>query len=179
MLTPKQERFCLNIFQGMSQREAYIKAGYSDRAKPSTLDERACVLVKTDKIETRLAELQKAAEDESVASVLERKEILSDIARAKLVDFIDVAHDKLCDVAHNKALSEYTAAHNKKGNGKKTIKLHDPVKAISELNKMEGIYNADDREKENNTTYNILILNSVEDQESTKERLKRITEGKR
>ena len=37
-LTPKQERFALNLFKGLSQREAYIQAGYSSKQLPSTLD---------------------------------------------------------------------------------------------------------------------------------------------
>src|SRR4030042_6113996 len=88
-LTPKQERFVLNIFQGMSQREAYVKAGYSNRSKPETIDSHACRLVDSAKIMTRLAELQQAAEDAAVMNVRERKKRLSEIGRARLHAFID------------------------------------------------------------------------------------------
>ncbi|MFC1972444.1 terminase small subunit, partial [Chloroflexota bacterium] len=40
-LTPKQERFCLNLLKGMSQREAYIQAGYSGNQARDTIDNHA------------------------------------------------------------------------------------------------------------------------------------------
>lgn len=139
-LTPKQERFCLNIFQGMSQREAYIKAGYSSKQGIGPIDRNSCILANSNKIIKRLSELKQAAEDESIATVQERKQILSDIARASLPDFLtDGGEVKIHNVKHNKALSEYAITYTKKGEQRKEIKLHDPVRAISELNKMERI----------------------------------------
>ena len=41
-LTQRQESFCLNIASGMTQREAYLAAGYSARSAPAILDIRAC-----------------------------------------------------------------------------------------------------------------------------------------
>lgn len=60
MLTPKQERFCQNLeIRRMSQRAAYIDA-YPKAAnwKPSTVDEKACVLANSAKILTRREELR-------------------------------------------------------------------------------------------------------------------------
>jgi len=87
VLTQKQETFCLNLFQGMSQRDAYIAAGYSPRQSPATIDRHACDLAKTDKILARTEELRQAAEDASVATVLERKQVLTEIVRGRFADF--------------------------------------------------------------------------------------------
>ena len=60
MLTPKQERFCQNLeIRRMSQRAAYIDA-YPKAAnwKPSTVDEKACVLANSGKILVRREELR-------------------------------------------------------------------------------------------------------------------------
>ena len=80
-LTDKQERFCLNLFSGMSQREAYIKAGYSSDALPATIDRAAFELVQSPKISTRLAELRQAAQDAAIGTVVERQQILTTIYR--------------------------------------------------------------------------------------------------
>jgi phage terminase small subunit len=82
-LTPKQEKFCLNLFSGMSQREAYIQAGYSANSSPEVIDVTACNLVKSPKVALRLQELKNKAETSRVMSVIERKERLSEIAKDK------------------------------------------------------------------------------------------------
>lgn len=61
MLTPNQEKFCLNIeIKKMTQRQAYIDA-YPNAVnwKPETVDEAACRLVnKNCKVNARLKELR-------------------------------------------------------------------------------------------------------------------------
>ena len=80
-LTQKQERFTQNLFGGMSQREAYIVAGYSSKQAPATIDRNACILANSNKIVTRWNDLRQKAEDESVLIVLERKQRLTEFAR--------------------------------------------------------------------------------------------------
>lgn len=143
-LTPKQKRFVLNILKGMSQREAYIKAGYSNRSKPATIDSHACRLVQSAKIMTRLAELQQAAEDVAVMNVRERKKRLSEIGRARLNEFIDSEGQVTLHGENNGALQE-VVIEDWRGAGEiqtrnKKIKLHNPIEAIKELNKMGGDY---------------------------------------
>lgn len=60
MLTPKQELFCQNLeVKRMSQRVAYIDAYPKAKDwKPSTVDEKACILANKDKIMTRRKELR-------------------------------------------------------------------------------------------------------------------------
>ena len=83
MLTQKQENFTLNLFKGMSQREAYTVAGYSSKQSPDTLDRNACELAGSNKIVARLEELNSKTEDDSVATVIERKQRLTEVLRDK------------------------------------------------------------------------------------------------
>ncbi len=57
-LTPKQEEYTNNLFFGMSQRKAYIGAGYSDKGSDANIDSKASALVKDGKVMARLAELR-------------------------------------------------------------------------------------------------------------------------
>ena len=58
-LTVKQERFVQGLFAGMSQREAYREAYSSSREwTDNTVDVKACLLAKNDKVMIRLEALQ-------------------------------------------------------------------------------------------------------------------------
>ena len=83
-LTPKQEKFCQNLIQGQSQRQAYINAGYSDNQLPDTLDRNACELANDNKILTRLTELKSSVLDSTIMSVRKRKQRLSELALVDL-----------------------------------------------------------------------------------------------
>jgi len=145
-MTQKQESFCLNLFQGMSQRDAYIAAGYSPKQAPATIDRNACDLANSTKILARWGELKQKAESAAIASVQERKKRLTEYVRADLVDFIGVDGDPTLskEVPHHTAASEFavTTRYDKDGQPitRKYIKLRDPIAAIAELNKMERIY---------------------------------------
>lgn len=76
-LTQKEERYTQGLFIGKSQREAYKYAGYSMNQLPETIDANACRLAKDSKVIARLEELNEGTETENVASVLERKEVLT------------------------------------------------------------------------------------------------------
>ena len=87
-LTPKQEAFAVNLFKGMSQREAYIAAGYSDKGKPKSLDEMACVVANSIKIISRLEELQSQASSVAVMEVQEKREFYAEVKRNPAEDTI-------------------------------------------------------------------------------------------
>ncbi len=149
-LTQKQENFCLNLFKGLSQRQAYVEAGYSSRMALSTLDENSCRLAATSKIKTRLAELRKKAEDASVMNVLERKQRLTEISRARLTDFMELGQDGSWvnigkETPQSAAIQEIHSRTEYDDNGSHptvhtSVKLHDPMKAIDILNRMDKIY---------------------------------------
>lgn len=144
-LTQKQENFTLNLFKGMSQRDAYIQAGYSSNYAPAIIDTNACMLAGSNKVRIRLEELNQAVEVDTVADVQERKEVLTEVIRGRLGHYID-ASGHVVDADNKKLLSaalqevkttEYGAEFPVKTT---TIKLHNPITAIAELNKMGGDY---------------------------------------
>ena len=84
MLTQKQESFCLNILNGMTQREAWTQAGYSSKYDVAIIDVHACALAAQDKIKIRMNELRDQAASTSVMTVQERFERLSEFARENI-----------------------------------------------------------------------------------------------
>lgn len=252
-LNQRQEIFCLNLFQGMTQREAWIQAGYSNRYKVAWIDSHACNLARQAKIQARLAELRdevKAAlVKNTIATVEERKERLTEILRARLPDYqtengihIDTdspntgaiesfetyslqprdshagkiaikrpvvpeslrnkifEHDghkcRQCGATDDLQLDHIVplsrggetveknlqtlceTCNKQKAGGKKSqavkvtkIKLHSPIAAIAELNKMESIY-SEQPPIADNRTYNILVADS-----ETKEAVLRLIGG--
>tara|TARA_Y100000310_G_scaffold187118_1_gene187209 strand:- start:695 stop:1165 length:471 start_codon:yes stop_codon:yes gene_type:complete len=103
MLTKKQELFCVNIFQGMTQRDAWINAGYSDKYALVDIDTHACHLANKDKIKTRIDDLRNQAASSAIGTVQEREEILTDIYKetktypAHKMQAIDI-HNKMTNV---------------------------------------------------------------------------------
>jgi phage terminase small subunit len=139
-LTQKQENFCLNIVSGMTQREAWVKAGYSSKYDIALIDTHASVLASTDKVKKRIAELRDKAADSTIMSVIERKQRLSEIARGKTVDFIDKHGNINTEAENNAAIAEITVEESLRDTRTKRIKLHNPVQAMDLLNKMEHVY---------------------------------------
>jgi len=148
-LTQKQKTFTLGLFKGLSQREAYIAAGYSAKQSLRVIDRNACVLAKTNKVLIRWNELNKEAEDVTIATVKERKQILTQIARGDITDYLTCGPDRdLISVGsespNTRALSEVTSRteYDEKGAGVAVvtkIKLHNPIQAIAEHNRMERV----------------------------------------
>lgn len=148
-LTTKQEQFTLNVFSGMSQREAYIKA-YDANYAIATIDANASRLANNDKVLARLEYLQKKVESDKIMEVKERKERLSEIGRGRLTDYQESGQDGGWisigpESPNTAALSEIVSTTKYDDDGAKPtlitrIKLHNPVNAIQELNKMEKIY---------------------------------------
>ena len=79
-LTQKQELFTQYLFEGLSQRQAYIKAGYSSNQLPATLDRHAHTVANSDKIKARLAELNLASVTPKVLDKQARLEKLTEVA---------------------------------------------------------------------------------------------------
>ena len=141
-LTQKQETFCLKYFELGSAREAALIAGYS----PRTVDAIASINLTKVKVIERLLELRKVAEDATIATVVERKQRLTEILRADIPDFVNEGGIKVEKQSPNVgAVSEITTRTKvfRKGGEPVVItnlKLHSPIQAIGELNKMEKIY---------------------------------------
>ncbi len=171
-LTQKQEKFVLNLFSGMNQTKAYMEAGYSCR-KLTTITANASRLAITANVLQRLNELKAKAESDKIMSVTERRERLSEIARARLTDYQESGQDGGWinigkESPNTAALSEIVSTTKYDENGANPtlitrIRLHNPVNAIQELNKMDRVY--DDSPKILNLTQNIYNLSSLTDEE--------------
>lgn len=141
----RHEKFAIALLKGMSQTDAAIEAGY----KPSRAYETSSRLVRNGNIIARRVELQSKVASDAVMSALERKERLSEIARARLIDFIQAGADGAYitvgpESLHNAALKEVRSRTEYNSDGANAaviteLKLHDPVKSIAELNKMDNI----------------------------------------
>lgn len=165
-LTQKQENFCLNILQGMSQREAYIQS-YKPNYAITTIDANASRLASNEKVLKRLTELREKAQNSKIASVIERKEILSEIARASMANFVEVGQDGAWFNIDNTNLNNraISSVQSKTVVGKDgaddavfiRVNLRDPIEAIKELNKMDGVY-AENTTVVNNDNRSINII---------------------
>ena len=156
-LTQKQENFCLNVFQGMSQREAYIQS-YKPNYAITTIDANASRLASNEKVLKRLTELREKAQNSKIASVIERKEILSEIARANMTNYVEVGQDGAWFNIDNKSKDNQSVQNNL---GKELMRcfyklISNPIDAIKELNKMDGVY-ADNTTVVNNDNRQIVV----------------------
>ena len=166
ILTKRQEDFARYLFEGMTQREAWIKAGYSSNYPAKIIYENACRLANKSKIVARVAELNQATVDASVATVLERKRILTELARGNLLDYQEVGADGGYlsigkESPNTRAISEITSRteYNNDGTGAALVtkvKLHSPTLAIDLLNKMEKLYS-----EGGGNTYNDKVINFI------------------
>lgn len=145
MLSQKQEMFCINYFSTSNATQSAIKAEYS----PASAHVIGSRLLRTAKVKERLHELNEEARSEAIASVIERKEVITDIIRGRLSDFVD--EDGHIDIQGRESLKSAAVQEIKttRWSGGKderassvttTLKLRDPLAAIAELNKMEGDY---------------------------------------
>ena len=137
----KWETFCQNWFAGKTKEEAAIIAGY----KPKWVRSIASRLSTKANILARYNELQQKAEDATIATVKERKQILTEITRGDLTDYQETGADGAWlnigkESPHTKAISEITSRTNEDNSVITKVKLHSSIQAIAELNKMEKIY---------------------------------------
>jgi phage terminase small subunit len=124
MLTVKQEKFVQNIIKGMSQREAYRDA-YNNNMTDKQCDEEACKLLNQNpKVNQRYRELIDKANDEAIMSAIERKKWLTDVIKGEIKE-----EDKYYDSeAHEVVIHE------------KAADISTKIRAMDQLNKMDGIY---------------------------------------
>lgn len=142
----KHEVFAQALVKGCTQTQAAIDAGYS----PNCAEVTGSKLVSNTKIAERICELKEASADATIMTIAQRKQRLSEIAFAHLADYQiltpdgdnAIAYDK--DSPHPGAVSELTeqivVGTDEVQIRHKKIKLHSPIAAIQELNKMDGAH---------------------------------------
>jgi phage terminase small subunit len=159
-LTQRQETFCITYFKCGNATQAAITAGYKPKAARVMGSEN---LIKPA-ITSRLAELRGKVETKAIMDVQERKERLTEIARARLTDYMQLGADgSWVDIGketpNGASIQEIHSRTEYDENGEHptiytSVKLHDPMKAIDLLNKMDKLYtdgptvNVDNRKME-------------------------------
>ncbi len=188
ILTQKQEAFAFNIaVKQMTQHDAYMAAYNTKRMLPATIDEESCKLRAFPKINTRIQELRKEHRRADVADYEERQRILTEITRGRLGQFIRADGEVLepdPDNLMSSALQEIKTTHftgGKDGRASEkttTIKLHNPIQAIAELNKMDHVYETS-QAIQDNRTINFIVMGekSKELVSKIKEVTKKLIEG--
>lgn len=124
MLTAKEEKFSLNVFSGMTLTDAYKDAYDSENMSDKTINEKASLLAKKDKIRTRIQELRNQANSEAIMSAIERKKWLTNVINNKEQEDIYIKGN---DGLETKV-------------GSKNADLNTKIKAMDILNKMDGEY---------------------------------------
>lgn len=145
----RYEMFVAGVLSGKKHNQSILDAGFT----PAHANARymARNILARPNVAARLAFLRKTREDEMICSLMERKRILSQIARGKLVDY----QDEKCNITINKespnphAIQSLEEEERSQGEEEdaaivvtRKFKLRDPVAAITELNKLEGSYAA-------------------------------------
>lgn len=102
MLTAKEEKFSTNVFSGMTYTDAYKDAYNAENMSDKTINEKASLMAKKDKIRARIQQLRDEANSEKIISAIKRKEILTNIALTETTDNVMKAIDIL-----NKMDGEY------------------------------------------------------------------------
>lgn len=97
-LTPLQVRYCQERAKGETQRQAYIKAGYSSKQSDVSLDSNACNLERDPRIKAKIEHLQAMVDSNALLTTEQRKAALLDIyldetkginARLKALDMLN------------------------------------------------------------------------------------------
>lgn len=162
-MNQKQRQFTLEAFRTNEPAEAYLTV-YKAKSK-AVASACATRLLKNVNVRSYLAELRQKIEDKAVVEVRERRTILSQIARATILDFKDgrrtVVNEQSANVS---AVMEHDTSEIVLGRGEEAVaveivklKLRDPMTAIDLLNKMDKLYGDAHGEGINVNTWSIHI----------------------
>ncbi|MFC1906239.1 terminase small subunit [Chloroflexota bacterium] len=145
-LSNRQQLFCIYVVEGDNPSLAAVKAGYSEKGNRS----RACRLMKKDEIRAEIRRLQEEIVTPRIASLLERKQLLTRIMRARIGDYFKVGNNGIqwiegADKAMANSLFKIRTKTRTDKSGNiisevMSVKSPDIIKAIHQLNKMDGLY---------------------------------------
>ena len=186
ILTQKQEAFAFNIaVKQMTQRVAWVDAGYSSKYSLAVLDVNASRVAAKTKIRLRIQELVKEHRRADVADFEERQRILTEITRGRLTDYITCGPDKdLIEVGpdspNTAAFQEITSRteYDKDGSNAAVItkiKLHDPMQAGRDVAKVKGWLGQDNVVTQDNRVVNFIVLG--EKSKELIDKIKEVTKG--
>jgi phage terminase small subunit len=79
MLTAKEESFCNDVASGMTLTDAYKDSYNAENMSDKTINEKASLLAKKDKVRTRIDELREKASNKTIMNTIQRKEWLTNL----------------------------------------------------------------------------------------------------
>lgn len=140
----RRETYCLNVARGMNGSEAARLAGYC-RENPKNAHVMSWYLLKRQDVQDRIAWLRAQATNEAIMTLIEAKQVLSEIARACLKDYMDehgVLRPLDKDAPNPSAVAEVIYKYDpiKREPYPARIRLHDAVGAITELCRLDGLF---------------------------------------
>lgn len=122
MLTPKQEKFALNIFEGMNQADAYRSSYSAKNMSDNAIYREASLLMSNPKIAQRIKELRDKTAKASIMTAQERLEYLTGVIKG-------VNGEKIIQVVDGEEVEIEVPTS-----------LKNKLNAIDIMNKMQGEY---------------------------------------
>lgn len=123
MMTPRQEKFCLEYAASGNAYHSALKAGYSENYAKGNVNK----LLENVSVKKRLQELKEKAESEKIADIKEMQEKLTSIIRQEMEEEVIVVE------GIGEGCSEARTM-------KKTPSFKEVISAINTLGKMQGAF---------------------------------------
>lgn len=170
-LTQKQEMFCNYYLECGNASEAYRRAYCCEKMKPEIINIKACELLGNGKVAVRVRELQAALQARSDLNKDEAVNILTNIARANVVDMLEIKRTKNYRVFLIKDLSKLPvhfqiAIQSVKSTDKGfEVKMYSKIDALDRLSKMMG-WDAPEKQEikqEEGNSFVIQVIDKRED----------------
>ena len=124
-----------------NQTKSAIKAGYP----PAGASVQAARLLGKAKIQAAVSAWREKTESDAICSIVERKQILSEIARRDASDYVEGGKDGTWltfgkESKNRRAVASIKSRTDEDGGVITELRLADPVPAIDCLNKMDAAY---------------------------------------
>lgn len=143
LLDGRRETYCLNVVGGQSGADAARLAGYCSE-NPQNARVMSWYLLKRPDVQDRIAQLRKEASDKAILNLTQIRIILSQISRARLRDYYKdgVLRPLDDDTPNPSAVAEVTYKYDPihRRLAPVSLRLRDPIQAISELCRLDGAY---------------------------------------
>lgn len=143
-LTVKQENFCNYYLECGNASEAYRRAYSCEKMKPEIINIKACELLGSGKVAVRVRELQAALQARSDLNKDEAVNILTNIARANVVDMLEIKRTENYRVFLIKDLSKLPVHFQLAIQSVKStdrgfeVKMYSKIDALDRLSKIMG-----------------------------------------
>lgn len=145
-MNKRQERFVLEWLKDMNATKAAIRAGYSERTAYS-IGQR---LLKNVEIQTAIKEFHEQRQRESVATVLDVEEFLSETMRGEHKEEVVTSVGEGKGVFHNEIV-------------RKQVSMKDRIRAAELLGKRFGMFDANQVEDVHDE---VVIINDAPEEDS-------------